>query len=71
MRHQIEECLQGETLNFQIEFTLSQLYPLSENIIICVDLVGELTDIGETLLFAVRITDSAVDPLLEPWVELR
>ena len=71
MRHQVEERLQGETLNLEIQFTLTELYPLSKNIIVIVDLVCKFTDIGETLLLAGSIeivqTTDFVNDSIDKW----
>ena len=57
--------MQSETLDLEVQLTLTQLYPLCEDIIIIVDLVGELTDIGKTLLFAVVVEGIQTADLME------
>ena len=50
MRHQVKEGLQGETLYFEVQFTLAQLNPLCKDIVVIVDFVCQFADICETLL---------------------
>ena len=43
--HQVEKRLQRKTLDVEVEFALSQLNPLSQQVVLLVDIVGQLADI--------------------------
>ena len=47
--HDIEKFLKGETLYLQLEFSLTQLNPLGECLVVFVDGIGNLLDVGESL----------------------
>ena len=43
--HQVEERLQRKAFDVEVEFALSQLNPLSQQVVLLVDIVGQLADI--------------------------
>ena len=62
----VEESLQREALDMQAEVSLTQLNPVSEHIVIGIDLVGEFTHVVEPFLPALTLqtaglVDDAVD----------
>ena len=47
--HDVEEFLDRETLYLQLEFALAELNPLGQRLVVVVDGIGNLLDIGESL----------------------
>ena len=54
-RHEVEELLQGEALHMQVQFSLTKLYPLCQQLVLLVDVIGQLADILDMILLVLAI----------------
>ena len=48
--HYVKQALQGEALDMQVNLALAQPYPVSQYCVVVVNLVGQLGNVGDTLL---------------------
>ena len=64
---EVEQGLQGETLDMQAELALPQLYPLREQVVLLVNLVREFSDVfhGVTAVLTVKMVDGVKDAVDE------
>ena len=59
---EVEELLQGETLNMQTELALAQLDPVGEHIVVVVNLISQLANVsGIGLLGRFHLVEDAID----------
>ena len=53
--HNVKKRLQGETLDTQIELSLTDSDPVGQHVVVFVDLIGQFGDISKTLRLALFI----------------